>query len=199
MFYRFTTLAALIAAPVFIGFSLVAPEFCAVFLGGRWAHVTLVMQLVVLVGVVQSISYFNGGLLIALGRPDLRVHAVSLRAVVGTCLFLACHFLGILGFSLAFLIRGISAEPLQLFFVNTQLREFGLRTYFSGILPFFGYALVMAAAVWLLDLLLLHRFLQSEALILVAKTGVGASLYSMLVVFFEKGRLRELRRMLKSG
>jgi O-antigen/teichoic acid export membrane protein len=198
VFQTFTRLAALIAAPVYVGFSIVSPEFCAVFLGAGWLEVAPVMQFVVLVGAVQSISYFNGGLLVALGRPDLRVRSVSLRALSGTVLFLLGQFFGVVGMVFAFLVRGVAAEPLQLYFIRKELPDFRLGVYFAGFVRFFIYSLIMAGAVLLVDASVLQRYGQQGAAGLFAQILLGAVVYLGLVFTLEKSCIRELKQTLSA-
>lgn len=197
-FYAFTSLAAMIALPVFTGFAIVAPSFAAAFLGDQWSTAPGAMQLVVLVGLVQGISFFNGGLLVALGAPQLRIYAVAFRAIVGTLLFSTCHGLGLLGMALAYLVRGVAAEPIQFYFVNGRIPAFELRQFLANISRFFVYSAIMAAGVKGFEVQVLQPMVVPDLVALAAQVCLGLTIYVCLMLLLERQQLQELLERFRS-
>ena len=65
---RATRLVGVISIPALVGLVIVAPDFVQVVLGSRWSDATAVIQILAVVGIVQSLHTLNGEVLMALGR-----------------------------------------------------------------------------------------------------------------------------------
>jgi O-antigen/teichoic acid export membrane protein len=57
-----------ISIPALVGLVVVAPDFVQVVLGSRWSDATTVIQVLAVVGIVQSLHTLNGEVLMALGK-----------------------------------------------------------------------------------------------------------------------------------
>jgi O-antigen/teichoic acid export membrane protein len=65
---RATRLVGVISIPALVGLVVVAPDFVQVVLGSRWSDATTVIQVLAVVGIVQSLHTLNGEVLMALGK-----------------------------------------------------------------------------------------------------------------------------------
>lgn len=82
--YHDATLAsAVLAAPVFCLTGLVAPEIAIIVFGSGWLEAASVMAPMALLGAVQSIQFYNGSVLNAIGKPSLTL-LINLAKVVAT-------------------------------------------------------------------------------------------------------------------
>jgi O-antigen/teichoic acid export membrane protein len=77
-----------ISIPALVGLVVVAPDFVQVVLGSRWSDATTVIQVLAIVGILQSLHTLNGEVLMALGKAGTLLRytmlwtAGSLTAVV---------------------------------------------------------------------------------------------------------------------
>ncbi len=109
---RVTRLVAALAMPALVGLAVVAPDFVHVVLGPRWAQATPVLQILVWVGLLQSLQTLNTGILIALDRTRL-----LFRFSIG---FFAAHLVafavgvqfGIVGVATGYAISSTLVEPI---------------------------------------------------------------------------------------
>ncbi len=65
---RATRLVGMISIPSLVGLVIVAPDFVQVVLGSRWSDATTVIQILAIVGIIQSLHTLNGEVLMALGK-----------------------------------------------------------------------------------------------------------------------------------
>ncbi len=65
---RATRLVGVISIPALVGLVIVAPDFVQVVLGSKWSDATTVIQILAVVGIVQSLHTLNGEVLLALGK-----------------------------------------------------------------------------------------------------------------------------------
>ena len=85
---RATRLVGVISIPALVGLVIVAPDFVQVVLGSKWSDATTVIQILAVVGIVQSLHTLNGEVLMALGKAGTLLRytmlwtAGSLAAVV---------------------------------------------------------------------------------------------------------------------
>jgi O-antigen/teichoic acid export membrane protein len=78
-------ISAYVAAPAFVGGAALAPELVRVLFGARWTDAEPIMRLLLLLGAVQCLQFFNGTCLNALGRPRLTLMVNLIRMVVVLC------------------------------------------------------------------------------------------------------------------
>ena len=78
---RATRMVGLVSIPSLIGLAIVAPDFVQVVLGPRWAEAIPVIQILALVGVIQSLQTLSGEVLLALDRVGVAppLHDVVVR------------------------------------------------------------------------------------------------------------------------
>ena len=108
---RVTRIVAAVAMPALLGLFVLAPDFVSVVLGSKWHSVVPVLQVLVWVGLLQSLQSLNSSVLLALGRT---------RTLFRFSLFHFCSHLvafaigvhyGIVGVAVAYAISSTIVEP----------------------------------------------------------------------------------------
>jgi PST family polysaccharide transporter len=114
VFYKASRLTGWVAIPGFLGVAVLAPEALTVFFGEKWLPSVEVLQVLTLVGILQTAYQFNGPILMAIGKPSwvLGLRTVSAVANVAA-IYLAVPW-GIVAVAWAFVIRGYLLAPLPL-------------------------------------------------------------------------------------
>lgn len=152
-FYTVNQWTSLISFPLFMGVGVFAPELIMLCFGPSWTPSISVMQVLSIVGVLQSILFFNSTVLMAMGKPSWRLGINVLQAVVGTlCFYLAVPW-GITVMAATYVFSSYMLAPLYLWLVHRLIKLdflFYLKQYLS---PFVS-TLIMAAALLSFKLLL---------------------------------------------
>ncbi len=133
-FYNAVQLTSFIAFPAFIGIGAVAPEFVRGFFGEQWTQSIPVMQVLVLIGLLQSISLYNGTVMVAMGKPSWQLGIKVLNTMANVIVFTLVVRWGIVAVAFAFVIRGYILAPLSLFIVY-KLINIRFAEYFRQIFP----------------------------------------------------------------
>ena len=100
-----------IALPALAGMMVVAPDFVAVVLGGKWHAAVPVIQILTWVGALQSLQGLNSSVLQARDRTQdlLRYGIVVCTASLGA-FAVGLHW-GLLGVAVAYAISSTAVEP----------------------------------------------------------------------------------------
>jgi PST family polysaccharide transporter len=145
-FYKATQYTSLLAIPVFIGLAILAPELVPALFGEQWLPSIPVMQVLSLIGILQSVLAFNASVIKAAGKPAWHFGILLLTSVCSVIGFLIAVRWGIVAVAAAFVIVGYLVAPVSYVAVH-KLLNIDFRTYFRQFMaPFFG-ALVMALVI----------------------------------------------------
>jgi O-antigen/teichoic acid export membrane protein len=165
---RATRLVGLISIPSLVGLAIVAPDFVDVVLGSRWAHTTVVIQILAAVGIVQSLQTLSGEVLMAVGRAGTLFRFTIVWFLGSTAaVSLGLHW-GIVGVATAYAIATLVIEPLRTYITT---RALGISPW-RFVAAFNGIA--QASAVMALVLAVSRTGLEHA--------GVGAALRVVLLV-----------------
>jgi O-antigen/teichoic acid export membrane protein len=172
---RVTRLVAALAMPALVGLAIVAPDFVHVVLGERWAKVTPVLQILVWVGLLQSLQTLNSGILIALDRTRLLFRFSLAFFAAHLIAFVVGVQFGIIGVAVGYAISSTLVEPLFSWLTARVLgiSPFAIPRALSGV------ALATAAMGLLLvavRILLVHEGVP-PVLRLLALTVLGAAVF----------------------
>jgi O-antigen/teichoic acid export membrane protein len=146
---RATRLVALVSIPSLLGLAVVAPDFVSVVLGRRWASATGVIQILAIVGIVQSLQALNGEVLLALGRANwlLRFTAVWFVGSIGA-FAVGIHW-GVMGVATCYTAATVLIEPLRTYLTTRALDTTPwrlLRSLGGVVQASIGMAVVVASA-----------------------------------------------------
>jgi PST family polysaccharide transporter len=188
-FYRATRLSAAIAVPCFAGMAVLADRIVPLAFGAQWQPSVPVMQVLAMVGILQSVTYFDRSALIAAGATR-REFVLTLVATVGNVVaFAVAVRFGIVAVALSFLIRNYAFWPIR---IRALVDVLGLspatylRQYVAPVLSSLAMVVTVAWAAsrlgtdWL-DVLLL--------------VGLGAAVYATAAAVFSRSLVRELAAM----
>ncbi len=184
---------AAVTVPALAGLAIVASDAVRVVLGERWVDAIPVLQILAVVGLVQSLAALNGRVLAAVGRTGLLVRvaaavfAASLAGVVAGLPF------GLAGVAAGLAIaNALVSVPLYTVMVARALGV-PLRRYAATLGGVLQAAAAMAAVALLARLLLLELGTPAALrLVLVAAAGIAA--YLPLIAWRAPEVVAELRR-----
>ena len=129
-FYKVTQYTSLISFPAFLGILIIAPEMVPALFGSKWSPSIPVMQILALIGILQSVSYFNGSVLRAAGKPSWRLGILLLNAICNVTGFLLVVRWGIVAVAAVYVIIGYLLSPIYLLTVHSLI-HINFRTYFG--------------------------------------------------------------------
>ena len=179
-FLNATRLSSLFAFPAFIGLGMIAPEFVRVVLGEQWVKSIPVLQLLLIISTLQSVSLFDNIVFKAMGKPSWVLGFTTLTAVGNVIgIFIAVRF-GIVAVAAAHVIRAYLMAPLAIYLVG-KLIDLDCRVYLRQFVsPLVGSA-VMAATIVVVKMAFPEM---SDVAALATCTALGATVYILSVRLF---------------
>lgn len=108
---RSIRLLGAIAMPALVGLILVAPDFVAVALGPEWRDAVPVIQLLGVVGLLQTLQFLNPIVLQALDRTSLLLRWTLFSYAAAVVAFVVGLQWGIVGVATAFAVSAAITEP----------------------------------------------------------------------------------------
>lgn len=194
-FYRVTNVWSLFIFPFFIGMSSVAPEFLVGLFGQKWEPSVSVLEVLVLVGIVQSLLRCHASLIVAAGRPGWRLAVQAVDGILNLIGFLIAARWGIVAVAVSYVLVSYLVTPLWFVVVN-RLVGISWSTYFRQI----GVAAIASGAM-VVGITLLRNVLGAgeKALFdLAVYTSVGAIVYVFAAVAIAPTLAREILDMAKT-
>ncbi len=170
---RATRLVGVISIPALVGLAVVAPDFVEVVLGPKWADAVPVIQILALVGLIQSLQTLCGEVLLALGLANWLLRFTALWFVASLASFAIGVQWGVIGVATAYSVVTLLIEPLRTYLTARALGTSAWR--FLAALGGVAQATVVMAAFLLLlrtALVTAHVPAAARLLILVAAGGV---------------------------
>ncbi|MBW4697148.1 MAG: lipopolysaccharide biosynthesis protein [Aphanocapsa lilacina HA4352-LM1] len=175
-FYTVTQFTSLISFPAFLGVAVLAPELVAVLFGEQWTASVPVMQVLSLVGIQQSVFFFNGTVLMAMGKPSWRLWLNVLNSIVGVVTFAIAVPWGIVAVAAAYVVRVYLLSPVALWAVN-RLMPIDLGKYLRQFAPALVSSLGVVCTIWAVRVVF-GSVLSPLALLTLASV-VGAAVYAL--------------------
>lgn len=145
-FYKVTQYTSVFAFPVFIGLAVLAPEIVPAVFGEKWSPSIPVMQVLALIGVLQSVLFFNGSVIKASGKPLWQFGIMLLNTICSVLAFLLVVRLGIVAVAAAFVVVGYLLAPISYIAVR-RLIQIDFRTYLWQFIPSLTASLLMVAVI----------------------------------------------------
>jgi len=191
-FLEISQIIALISIPLFCGGSVLAPEIVSLLLGEKWLPAVPVFQILMLVGIVQSLLSPMVSVLVGLGYPGLRLKLQCIDAVVNIIgFFVAVHW-GIVTVAYTYTVIGFLLWPLwyitvkKVVFIDTV-------EYFKIIIgPIVGTTVM---AIWIIET-------QQSQLSFVGLTSTifsvvtGAIVYVLIMHFFFQSTSKKMMHII---
>jgi O-antigen/teichoic acid export membrane protein len=189
-----TRTLSLVAFPVLWGISSVASELVDVALGPRWHDAAIPLRLLGLMMPLRLLVNFLPSATDALGHPKLGFQNALLAAILMPAAFLIGTMWGIVGVAVAW----VTVYPMVLVFnMRRMLRVMGLHLRDIGlaVAPSAGAAAVMYVSVWLVGLVIGG----SQVAKLVGMMTIGALVYGLLTIAFNRQGYRDVLKLLRAG
>jgi PST family polysaccharide transporter len=111
-FYSATQLTITLSMPIFVGMALLSPELVKVLFGKQWLPAVAIMQVLSLLGVLRSITFFKSSALIALGKPNWLLGLAILEVLLNFLAFAISYRWGIFVFAVATVVRAYLFFPI---------------------------------------------------------------------------------------
>ncbi|MDJ0733595.1 MAG: lipopolysaccharide biosynthesis protein [Nostocaceae cyanobacterium] len=146
-FYSAIQLTSLIACPVFLGLSALAPELIVVVFGEQWKPSIPIMQVLNLVGLIYAGFYYNGPMMMALGKPSWNLILNCLQSFGNVFVFAIAVRWGIFAVAASYVIRVYLMAPISVWAVHKLIR-INLITYLSQYTAPLIASLVMWATIF---------------------------------------------------
>jgi O-antigen/teichoic acid export membrane protein len=193
-FLETTRFTALITVPLGLGMAAVAPELVLVLFGDQWEAAIILMQVLALLGTMNTLPWCAGDVLKAIGRPDVSTKLLVIESLFTFPLIyvlVSQTHLAVMA-AVANLIASTITVVLRLAVISRFLDV--TRSDFFHIFksPFLAGALMFAAVtVW--------RVLVGGwplAITLISSIIVGAIAYSALIWLLERDTIRQAASVL---
>jgi len=189
-FYKVTQYTSLLAFPVFIGLAALAPELVLALFGEKWAPSIPVMQVLALIGILQSVLFFNGSVIRASGKPSWELGITLLNAVCSVIGFLLVVRLGIVAVAASFVIVGYLLAPISHIAVR-RLIQVDFRTYLWQFAPSLSASLIMVIAIVGSKYVFKHQELNLYLQLFIYLTS-GALTYLLVIVLTARSLSRQV-------
>ncbi|MDF5711677.1 MAG: MOP flippase family protein [Nostoc sp. S4] len=192
-FYKVTQLTSLISFPAFLGMAALAPELVRVLFGEQWLPSIPVMQVLAFIGIVHSVSYFNGTVLTAMGKPFWKLRLNFMHSIANVIGFsIAVHW-GIVAVAAIYVIRSYLLTPIDLWFIRKLIgiKLIGyLRQYVIPLAGVLGMVFVIFTAKELLKNLINVQTLLPVCILL------GGITYVVLIILLAPNIVQQIREII---
>jgi PST family polysaccharide transporter len=145
-FYNVTQYTSLLSFPVFIGLATLAPELVLALFGEKWAPSIPVMQVLALIGILQSVLFFNGTIIRASGKPSWELVIMFMNTICNVIGFWLAVRWGIVAVAASFVIVSYLISPISYIAVR-RLIHIDFRTYLWQFGTPLSASLIMVAVI----------------------------------------------------
>ncbi len=186
-YYKAIRHTSLIAFPAFFGLVVAAPEVIRLVFGSKWDPSVPVMRVLAFTGLLQSVTFINGVVMKALGKPSWRLGIVALEAVGSVVGFIIAVRHGIVAVAAALAIANYALAPVSLF-ATDKLVRLDLRRYIGSLLA------PLAASLGMVGVMALTKTATADlslVLQVVALVSVGVTVYIGSLWLFARPVARE--------
>jgi O-antigen/teichoic acid export membrane protein len=195
-FYKLTQLTSFISFPAFLGMAALAPELVRVLFGEQWLASIPVMQILAFIGIIHSVTYFNGSVITAMGKPFLKLKLNFMHCIANVVGFAIAVRFGIAAVAAVYVIRSYLLTPVDLWFIR-RLIQIKPITYISQYLtPLIG--AVGMVAVMLTAKQLLKNLISIEILLTIS-TLFGVLTYTGIILLISPKLVRQILEIINSG
>ena len=193
-FFKAVRVMSFIAFPVLWGISSISPEIVHIFLGEKWSHAALPMQIIALVIPLRMINSMMNPAVLGKGRPGIQFIITIVPAILMPAAFFIGSFWGLLGVSLAWVIGFPFA-----FFLNLRivLRVIGgsMKDLFFSLWKPVLFSSIMYGAVIMAKKI--GEGYPAPLLMLIVFIVVGASVYVAATLSLGRKEFQEIRALIK--
>ncbi|HET8679350.1 MAG TPA: lipopolysaccharide biosynthesis protein [bacterium] len=189
-----TRYITMIALPMMVGLSLVAPLLVAIVFGARWLPAGTVMSVLALAGFLQLMTALGPSALQAMGRTDLHMRWALLSVFLYLPAFAIGLRWGILGVATGYLIATMVLTPIQWGFV-ARVIGVTVRDLWTAVSPSVIGSVAMTALVLPARLVLIESAVP-KVVTLTVLVLLGVAAYGGITWVTQRQALIKLFRML---
>lgn len=175
---RGSGLAGLVGFPIFLGTAAVAPELIPLMFGSQWLPAIPLIQVLAMAGVVASINALLENVLLATGRPAVRLRLGAINAAITLVACGVATRWGVLAVAVAYVSSQVVMLPLVHRAAARAAHADGTGSLRSAAVP-------LVAATCMAGLVLAGRPLLEPALgpgaFLALSVAAGAAFYAVLL------------------
>jgi PST family polysaccharide transporter len=183
---------SLVTFPMMTGLMVVAKEFILATYGARWEPVVLPLQLLCLVGVVQSIGTTSGPILLSQGKSDLFLKLGIFKAVVSMVAFFVGIRWGLVGLIIGYMLATIAASYSGQHYAG-RLIGLKINIFFRSMYPAFICSTAMAILLVGIKYIVLSMINLSNLVVLLIMIPTGALFYfALLKTYFSSEELTNI-------
>jgi len=179
---------ALLSFPLMIGLSLVSKEFVLLVFGIKWIKMIPILAILSALGPLQSIGSLNGLIYNSLGKANIAFRvSIFVNITLVIALTIGVNF-GIIGITWSYFIACL------LIFIpmyNTAIKQINV-SLLEAFLTLKG--IIIATSIMAIVLLVMNSLVNFNLIIsLISKIIVAFFVYSMIIYYFERKLLNELK------
>ncbi len=182
VFYKAVNASNIIAFPIFIGISALAHEIVVVLFGEQWLPSVPVVRILNLIGILYAGFYFNGPVMMAVGKPSWKLGLDFLKAVGYLTAFMIAVKWGIIAVAIGYVVTGYLMSIVTVWVIK-KLIDIDLIVYLRQYIFPLGSSLAMAAGI-----LIIRQILGSSTnsvSLLIISTLIGALIYISTILMSE--------------
>jgi len=195
-YLKATCYIAAVTFPLMMGLLVVAPEFIRVILGPQWERSIFLVQILALVGLVQSINTTVGWIYNSQGRTDIELRWGGFVAIILTVSFIIGLRWNVEGVAIAYAMATVLltypclAIPFRL--INLKISHL-----FKHLTLTLLATLGMGGIVFALRLFLKDSLEVSDLTTLILAVAVGVVSYAGLLFILDRALYREVSQLLR--
>ena len=186
---------SIITFPAIAGLFILAPEFVSVILGQKWSPAILPLQILCLLGVVRSITYYSGSVLLSKGKPDLAFRWNTLTLVMLVISISWAMQYGIVGVAATVAIVSTTMCLIIQLMAN-GLIDLKIKDFLWSVYPAFISSLAMVGVIWLFKQAYLVSS-QNSFYIFIVLVPLGIVIYLITLKIVCPSILSDVKRILK--
>jgi PST family polysaccharide transporter len=195
-FYQATQLSSLIAFPSFLGIAVLAPIIVPTVFGPQWMQSVPVMQILATIGMLYSIGFFNGAVMMAMGKPSwsLQIKVLNTAVTVMGFMFVLRQGWGAIGVASALVVVGYMLFPVSVWAIH-KLIHIDLMTYLRQYIGPVAASLVMCGSIW--GAMWIVGDALNVAVALVLYIALGIAVYGAAIFLFAPKLFRQLLTLMR--
>jgi O-antigen/teichoic acid export membrane protein/glycosyltransferase involved in cell wall biosynthesis len=193
-FYRTTEILSLINLPAFLGIALLAPEFVPIVFGEQWIASIPVIQILALVGIVESTTFINGSIIVAMGKPSWYLKIQFLGFLLSTIFFLLIFHQGVTAVATVNLLRYLFILPFMVVAAQ-KVTHIKIKKYCSQFFLPLCCSLLMGSVIIAVKVLSDQLFLHSAIAVIIFGSALGICVYAISLIFLAPRYLREMHKI----
>lgn len=181
-YFSAVQLTSVICFPIFTGVLVTAPDLIPWVFGAQWTQSAGITQYLMVVGLLYTIGYFNGPMMIALGHPNVTLKLNLANTTLNTIACAVGVNFGLQAIVSAFMLRGLIMFPIGLI-VLKKYTQVSFRLLFFNIKgPAFS-TFLMVLTVLTISNITSHL---NVGLKLLIEIGAGGLVYCIALLLIDR-------------